>query len=94
MELPVSQISQSPRESRLFCEADPTFVLYLKQKTVNDPSAPGATPMAVLCKDIEQTTKFNTKHNNVYKSSGGAAHYDCQKPAYGQISRKSIFQGR
>ena len=36
----------------------------LKQKMMNDPAAPGATPMAVLCKDIDD---FNVKHKDVYK---------------------------
>jgi len=57
MEIPVSQLSQPPRESRLLREADPTFVHNLKQKMISDPSAPGATPMAVLCKDVEAITE-------------------------------------
>ncbi len=67
MELPVSQLSQPPRESRLLREADPTFVRNLKLKMTQDPSAPGATPMAVLCKDVEVITEFHLKHKNVYK---------------------------
>ena len=67
MELPVSQLAQPPRESQLLWEADPNFVRNLKLKMVQDPSAPGATPMAVLCKDVEQVTEFNMKHKNVYK---------------------------
>ena len=67
MELPLSQLSQPPRESRLLREADPTFIRHLKLKMMQDPSAPGATPMAVLCKDIEEVTEFNVKHKNVYK---------------------------
>lgn len=67
MEIPVSQLSQPPRESRLLREADPTFVHNLKQKMISDPSAPGATPMAVLCKDVEAITEFNMKYKNVYK---------------------------
>ena len=31
-----------------------------------DPCAPGATPMAVLCKDVS-FSNFNEKHLNVYK---------------------------
>ena len=57
MELPVFP----PRESRLLREADPTFVNKLKLKMLQDPSAPGATPMAVLCKDMEEITEFNVK---------------------------------
>ena len=32
-----------------------------------DPSAPGATPMAVLCRDLTKTEQFNEKFLNVYK---------------------------
>ena len=32
-----------------------------------DPSAPGATPMAVLCKDVELLSEFVMKYKNVYK---------------------------
>lgn len=67
MELPVSQLCQPPRESRLLREADPTFVRNLKIKMMQDPSAPGATPMAVLCKDVSAIMEFNLKHKSVYK---------------------------
>lgn len=63
----MSQLSQPPRESRLLREADPTFVRNLKLKMMQDPSAPGATPMAVLCKDIDGAMEFNARHKNVYK---------------------------
>ena len=64
MEIPISQLYQPPRESRLLREPDPTFVRRLKQKMMSDPAAPGATPMAVLCKDIDD---FNVKYKDVYK---------------------------
>lgn len=67
MELPLTQLMQPPRESRLLREADPTFVRNLKLKMLQDPSAPGATPMATLCKDVERPEDFNVKHKNVYK---------------------------
>lgn len=67
MELPVAQLHQPPRESRLIREADPTFVRHLKMKMVGDPSAPGATPMAVLCKDMDNPPDFNPKFKSVYK---------------------------
>lgn len=38
----------------------------LKAKMVLDPSAPEATPMAVLCKDVS-FANFNGKRLNVYK---------------------------
>ena len=65
-EIPVSQLVPPPRESRLLREADEVFVQKLKEKMISDPSAPGATPMAVLCKDIS-LENFNSKHCNVYK---------------------------
>lgn len=61
------QLHPPPRQSRLIREADPTFVRHLKTKMVADPAAPGATPMAVLCKDIDARSKFNSKYKNVYK---------------------------
>ena len=65
LELPIKQLTQPPRESRLRREADPTFVENLKQKMLGDSSALGATPMAILCKDVELTTEFNAKYMNV-----------------------------
>lgn len=32
-----------------------------------DPSAPGATPMAVLCKDVTNNEQYNDKFLNIYK---------------------------
>jgi len=63
----VSQLSAPPHESRLIREPNPTFVRNLKMKMVGDPLAPGATPMAVLCKDMENPSDFNVKYKNVYK---------------------------
>lgn len=67
MELKVSQLIQPPRESRLLRQADPTFISNLKDKMVKDPAAPGAAPVAVLCKSVESVTDFNTKFKDVYK---------------------------
>ena len=36
-------------------------------KMVLDPSAPGATPMALLCKDVSTLEQFNDRFANVYK---------------------------
>ena len=66
-DIPLSQLHQPPRVSRLLQEADPTFVANLKAKMISDPSAPGSTLMAVLCKDIETVSDFNHKYKNVYK---------------------------
>lgn len=66
MELPISQLVPPPKQSRLLREADPTFLSNLKQRMVGDPAAPGACPMAVLCKDMEEPEGFNAKHKNVY----------------------------
>ena len=51
MELPVSIIHQPPKDSRLLREPDSLFISNLKKKMIEDPSAPGAAPLAVLCKD-------------------------------------------
>ena len=64
MQLPLKQLMQPPKESRLIREPDPTFIKNLKQKMIADPAAPGATPMAVLCKGVED---FNPKYKDVYK---------------------------
>ena len=65
-EIPVSQLLVPPRESRLLRGQDNIFVEKLKEKMILDPSAPGATPMAVLCKDVN-IDLFNEKFLNVYK---------------------------
>ena len=67
-EVPVSQLLVPPRESRLLREPDNIFVEKLKEKMVLDPSAPGATPMAVLCKDVRSIDQFNEKFLSVYKN--------------------------
>lgn len=54
MQLPLKQLVLPPKESRLIREPDMTFVKSLKTKMLADPAAPGATPMAVLCKGIEE----------------------------------------
>jgi len=65
--LPVSQLEAPPRESRLLRGADDVFVESLKDQMISDPSAPGATPMAVLCKNVTNIDQFNDKFVNVYK---------------------------
>lgn len=64
MELKVTQLT---RESRLLRQADPTFISKLKDKMVMDPAAPGAAPIAVLCKSVSSIEDFNTKFKDVYK---------------------------
>ena len=65
MKLPICEIHR-PQQSRLIRKADATFVRNLKLKMVGDPSAPGATPMAVLFKDMTSLSEFNPKFKNVY----------------------------
>ena len=67
MELPISQLSPPPKQSRLLRDADSTFITHLKMKMLKDPTAPGACPMAVLCKDMSNPAEFNVKHKNVYQ---------------------------
>ena len=56
-----------PKDSRLLRATDNMFVEKLKEKMMLDPSAPGATPMAILCKDVTSIDQFNDKFVNVYK---------------------------
>jgi len=50
----------------LLRKTDEIFVQKLKEKMILDPTAPEATPMAVLCNDIS-LENFNRNHCNVYK---------------------------
>lgn len=61
------QLIQPPKESRLLREADPLFVRELKDNMLKDPTAPGSTPFAVLCKDKQNIADFNPKYASVYK---------------------------
>ena len=67
MELPIEQITPPPKQSRLLRDPDSVFIGNLKKKMIADPSAPGAAPMAVICKDIEGVGSFDVKFKNVYK---------------------------
>ena len=67
MELPIENISKPPKGSRLLREPDSIFIAELKKKMIKDPSAPGAAPMAVLCKNINSLQAFEMKHKKVYK---------------------------
>lgn len=66
-EIPVSQLIMPPKESRLLRAVDDKFTEKLMDKMVLDPSAPGATPMALLCKDVSTVEQFNDRFVNVYK---------------------------
>ena len=67
MELPINNISKPPKGSRLLREPDNIFISELKKRIIKDPSAPGAAPMAVLCKDMQSLDTFEMKHKNVYR---------------------------
>lgn len=67
MELPICNIRKTPKGSRLLREPDSIFIAELKKRMIKDPSAPGAAPMAVLCKDIQSLDIFEMKHKNVYR---------------------------
>ena len=67
MELPISNITKPPKGSRLLREPDNVFVCELKKKMLKDPSAPGAAPLAVLCKGLQSVEIFEMKHKNVYR---------------------------
>ena len=74
MELPVLQLSQPPKDSRLLREADPLFIQELKDNMLKDPTAPGFTPFAVLCKDKQSLADFNPKYASM-KSWEDCIHY-------------------
>lgn len=67
MELPTSQLLSPPKETRLLREADTTFIGHLKKRMITDPSAPGACPMAVLCKNKNSPSEFLEKYKDVYE---------------------------
>ena len=64
-------------------EADPTFVK--KAKMVRDPSAPGAAPVAVLCKDVNIISDFSLKYKNVYK-------YEVLRGLHTLMAKKQLAQ--
>ena len=58
-----------------------------------DPSASGATSMAVLCRNVTNNEQFNNKFLNVYKYDVlGGLHTLMAKNHLTEISRKSFFQ--
>lgn len=67
LEVPITQLQQPPRSSRLLRESDPTFIKNLKENMLQDPSGPGASPVAVLCKDVSKVEEFNAKFKSVYR---------------------------
>ena len=67
MELMTSQLFQPPKETRLLREPDATFMSHLKKRMLADPSAPGACPMAVLCKNVTTPGEFQLKYKDVYE---------------------------
>ena len=67
MELPIEVITSPPKQSRLLRDPDSIFIQNLKKRMTADPSAPGASPMAVFCKDVGCIKSFDLKFKNVYK---------------------------
>lgn len=65
MEIPITQLS-APKRSRLLREGDTTFISHLKKRMLADPAAPGACPMAVLCKDMQDLNDFQARYKDVY----------------------------
>ena len=96
MELPVSQLHQLPHESRIIREPDPTFIRNLKFKMVSDPSAPGATPIAVLCKDCESTElQLEVQEGVQIRSTRGYAHFFDEYPdnPYFKVAMSNVYVG-
>ena len=67
IQIPVANLQKPPRESRLMREPDPTFVRNLKENMIKDPAGPGASTVAVLCKNINKPEDFQEKYKIVYK---------------------------
>ena len=66
MELPIRAIHQ-PSDRKLLRKPDNVFIEQLKKRMIEDPAAPGATPLAVLCQDIQNIDNFEMKHKSVYR---------------------------
>jgi len=67
MELPIKNLHKPPKDSRLLREPDNRFIKQLKEDMLGNPSAPGASTIAVLCKDITSMDQFEIKHKNVHR---------------------------
>ena len=62
-----------PKDTRQLRQIDGNFVKRLKQRMLEDPSAPGVPPLAVLCKDLSDKEKFipHLKDQYEYEVLGG-----------------------
>ena len=67
MELPIEKLCKPPKDSRLLREPDNKFIAQLKEQMLGNPSAPGASTIAVLCKDVTSMEHFEIKHKNVHR---------------------------
>lgn len=67
MNIPLANLSKPPEDSRLLRKPDPTFIKNLKANMMKDPVAPGASPMAVLCREVSRPSQFQEKYKNVYR---------------------------
>jgi len=67
MQLPIKNLCKPPKDSRLLREQDNKFIMELKEKMLNNPSAPGASTIVVLCKDITSMEQFEIKHKNIHR---------------------------
>ena len=73
-----------PPPSRLLRKVDNVFVEGLKLRIQNDPAAPGAPPLAVLCKDVAKSDEFNERHKDVYQ-------YEVLGGLHGARARQSLL---
>lgn len=65
--LPVANLDEPDRETRLIRSLDEQFLRNLVEKMENDPSGPGVPPIAVSCTDVDETGAFAERLKDVYK---------------------------
>ena len=62
MLIPITQCFE-PDESRLLRKVDTHFVKLLKERMLQDPTAPGVPPLALLCKNSSNKEVVCIIHN-------------------------------
>ena len=83
--IPFAQLTKPPEDSRLLRKSDPTFISKLKENMLKDPVAPGASPMAVLCREISKQSEFQEKVKNIY-------HYEVLGGLHTYIAKSQLAQ--
>lgn len=63
----MSSLIEADKDTRLIRSLDEVFLKNLKKKMQFDPSSPGVPPIAALCVDIKEESKFSERLKGVYK---------------------------